>query len=661
MRRWWRIMVVTIVVLLIAPYLQVAADDDITGHSLEKEMREGIEIGFIKGYGEGDYRPDRDITRGEFSALIVRAMDYESDIETEKFPDVKIGTNAHQFAPYIYAASEHGIIKGHPDGTFRPEEQITREQMALMIHRVLLNEGVEVLTGKVQFTDEDQINASEEFQTAVINTFQHLIIKGHGNADDEKTRFDPKGDATRAQATAFIVRMLDTIAEDQLKDDGEEPPEDEIIDTSAYYFLGRVSSDGGIETQSTRFDSFSDADQKRSSEYPIVLKGDHVMKMDQGIVRPNPKSGSIIYIYPDERLNSPKTYATTSSAFSSEFEYLEGNDDYIKVGYGGTEGYMRKADALLVPHQIAEGKRNYYTVNNAGDLLRYYYNAGTDLFSGFNRMGPAPDFLEYGKKYYSWDGETFLDHSGNVVGEAKQYFNTMPVKSETAYSADELDDFIENGAPLGVDSPLKGHGKDFIEAQNRYGVNALYLLAKAIHESNWGRSKIAQDKNNLFGINATDDNPYGNADQFESFEASIMYLASSYVVNGYAHHADGRFNGNRLGHKGQGFNVRYASDMYWGQKIAAHMYRADQFLGSKDANRYEIKFVENNTLNVRKGPGTSHDILYTYRTSGYPVIILDDVDAPDGHTWYEITPDHKDHDTGYIRSDLLEEKTIVEH
>lgn len=662
--------VLILVFMLLMPVMQPLADDDITGHSLENYVRKGVEIGFIQGYGNGVYGPDRQVSRAEFSALIVRAMNFErADVEEAdfeaSFPDVPAD---HRFASYIYTANDEGVVRGYTSGQFGPDDRITREQMAVMIHRILVAKGVEERTGDTVFSDGAVIDQSVEFQRAVINTNQYGIVQGHGSQEGP-TRFDPKGDATRAQATAFIVRMLDVIdgVDDEIIEPGEEMPpeeeeipEEEIIDPSAYYYLGRVTSNGEIETRSTRFDTYQEANDRRSGDYPLILHGDHLVKMNSGIVRPNADSGSIIYIYPDSRLSGAVSYATSSAAFSSEFDYIESTEDYVKIGYADKQGYIRKQDAILVPDQLARDKRNYYSVNNVGELVYHYYNSSIGLFSSFNRLGPAPSFLQRGEQYYSWDGQSFSNKQGQYVGTARQYFNTMPVKSKSSYSASDLDDYLENGAPFGVDSPLVGHGKDFVKAQERYGVNALYLMAKAIHESSWGRSAIARDKNNLFGINATDSNPYGNADEFESFEASIMYLASAYVVNGYAHFADGRFNSNMLGHKGQGFNVRYASDMYWGQKIAAHMYRADEYLGGRDANKHTIKFTDAERLNVRKGPGTSHDIMYTYQRKGHPVIVLGEEKDTDGRTWYKITPDHKDYKEAFIRHDFLIDKAIVD-
>ena len=130
-------------------------------------------------------------------------------------------------------------------------------------------------------------------------------------------------------------------------------------------------------------------------------------------------------------------------------------------------------------------------------------------------------------------------------------------------------------------SPLAGLGSYFKEMEATYEVNALYLMAHAIHESAWGTSGIAQTKYNLYGINATDTDPEGNADTYASFEDSIK-RAAEFVTSAYLSPTNWRYNGSFLGNKGAGMNVKYASDPYWGEKIAGHMYRADKYLVGLD-------------------------------------------------------------------------------
>ena len=92
----------------------------------------------------------------------------------------------------------------------------------------------------------------------------------------------------------------------------------------------------------------------------------------------------------------------------------------------------------------------------------------------------------------------------------------------------------------------------------------------------------------------------------------------------YIPQSGGYANGAVLGNKALGFNVKYASDPYWGQKIAGHMYRVDKFLGSKDFGQYRIGITNTTGLNVRHEPKVSSATLqFTYKNAGMPVAILE--------------------------------------
>ncbi|MCR6850207.1 S-layer homology domain-containing protein [Bacillus sp. IBL03825] len=136
-------------------------------------------------------------------------------------------------------------------------------------------------------------------------------------------------------------------------------------------------------------------------------------------------------------------------------------------------------------------------------------------------------------------------------------------------TAQEIDSFI---AKYHSDSPLVGHGQDFINAQNQYGVNAQYLAAHAILESGYGKSEIAYQKHNLFGLRAYDKDPFKYAKYLPTYGDSIAYNAN-YVRERYLEEDGMHYNGPTLA----GMNVKYASDKGWAGKIANIMERIKPF------------------------------------------------------------------------------------
>ena len=107
-------------------------------------------------------------------------------------------------------------------------------------------------------------------------------------------------------------------------------------------------------------------------------------------------------------------------------------------------------------------------------------------------------------------------------------------------------------------TPLAGLGEAFKDAENKYGVNALFLTALAVHESNYGRSRIAQDKNNIFGFMAYDRSPYSSAGAFATKADCIDYVAS-YISRNYLSNSGKYFRGYSIAD----VNTCYATDPNW--------------------------------------------------------------------------------------------------
>lgn len=106
---------------------------------------------------------------------------------------------------------------------------------------------------------------------------------------------------------------------------------------------------------------------------------------------------------------------------------------------------------------------------------------------------------------------------------------------------------------------LVGLGSAFKQAERESGVNAVFLTSLAVHESDLGRSRIAREKNNLFGWGAFDASPYESALSFGSKEEGIRYVASRIRAL--------YFNEWNLVTLRQ-MNTRYSSDTGWANKIA---------------------------------------------------------------------------------------------
>lgn len=138
----------------------------------------------------------------------------------------------------------------------------------------------------------------------------------------------------------------------------------------------------------------------------------------------------------------------------------------------------------------------------------------------------------------------------------------MPVKSVSSFSAGIYERAWKKLNAYG----LQGTGEAFARAEEEYGVNGLVLAAIAYLESGGGTSKIAKDKNNLFGLGAGPPNPYANARCFNSKEECI-YFAASLLRNSYLSRGGRFYSGDSLEHIG----IHYAADPRWAAKVAGSM------------------------------------------------------------------------------------------
>ncbi|MDN4493498.1 S-layer homology domain-containing protein [Ureibacillus aquaedulcis] len=159
------------------------------------ESEEFEEDGEVYEYSYVYLKPNNTITRAEFTKILVYAMNLNSDIPGKSFPDVK-PTNWY-YVP-VKVASSLGIINGTPDGSFRPNDKITRAEITAMIYRAFGTTINFSGTGKV-FSDVPQGNFAYE---AIRKTAAVEIIKGYGDV------FKPSNNATRAEAIVMIDRAL---------------------------------------------------------------------------------------------------------------------------------------------------------------------------------------------------------------------------------------------------------------------------------------------------------------------------------------------------------------------------------------------------------------------------------------------------------------------
>ncbi len=329
---------------------------------------------------------------------------------------------------------------------------------------------------------------------------------------------------------------------------------------------------------------------------------------------------------------------TGSNTYTRQYQNAKytGTAYYNGNGYGsvgllinGFYGYVNSYDCDLIPIKYVtnnlpitlggggEGqyvlypKMNYYYVDGSDMVFQPYwiwsdYESKGQTYavaSGASRL-PKADWMTSGTTYYSYDGYTFYtDQAMNTyAGTYYNYYQFLPLRTKSNLSASDLQNYLNN-VGHGNDSVMSGNAQAFIDAQNKYGVNALMVFAMACHESAHGTSYYATTRANLFGWNAVDSNP----DQASSYNG--IYSAVEHHMgenlNGYLDIDDGRHFGMAVGNKGNGFNVCYASDTYWGIRIASIAYSIDKLAGLKDLNKIQLGVVS-----------TDNGVFFSHDTNG---------------------------------------------
>lgn len=167
--------------------------NDIKGHWAEAGIKELIMLGAIGGYPDGTFKPDNTITRAEFTSILVEAFDLRSH-DTKGFGD----TAGHWAEKSISIAVHNGIVQGYDENRFGPDEYITREQMALMTSKAV---GLTPAIAATAFTDDGSIAAWA--RGALAAAVKNRMISGY---PDNTVR--PQGNATRAEAVTVIVNAL---------------------------------------------------------------------------------------------------------------------------------------------------------------------------------------------------------------------------------------------------------------------------------------------------------------------------------------------------------------------------------------------------------------------------------------------------------------------
>ncbi len=189
-----------------------AAFTDVAGHWAEETIKLMAAKGIIKGMTATTFAPEAEVTRAQFATMLVNALNVRQQAATgTRFSDVPATA---WFANTVETAAANGLLNGYPDGSFKPNAKITRQELAVMVANALKFRGRDAaeLTAEevnailIGYSDRGQIGSWAKRAAAVV--VKSGIVKGR--AVDQ---FAPLATAKRCEAVVMIKQMLSFLGE----------------------------------------------------------------------------------------------------------------------------------------------------------------------------------------------------------------------------------------------------------------------------------------------------------------------------------------------------------------------------------------------------------------------------------------------------------------
>ena len=202
---------------------------DLEGHWAQKEVEAAVASGWVDGYPDGSFKPEKSITRAEFTKMLLDAIHLTPDSELVAWMKVHAQTediwgNPTAYTPKLYDMSGHWLTsQGWLDAAlysgmvvpddyngknFRPEKAIARYEIALMTDRALglVYPASQPVEGELPFTDKEEI--LDWMKGYVNESVKAGVLKGYPDGS-----FQPNKTSTRAEAVVMIQRMLEEMEE----------------------------------------------------------------------------------------------------------------------------------------------------------------------------------------------------------------------------------------------------------------------------------------------------------------------------------------------------------------------------------------------------------------------------------------------------------------
>lgn len=191
-----RLLASILTVALLLAGLPAYAAADYQTHWAAGVILRAYSAGIISGDTDGDFYPDRDITRAEFVSIVARRLNLSGDSTALTFSDVKL---TDWYAPAVAATVAADILSGYPDNTFRPAESISRQEAVFLLCRAFGAEP-EFSASLLRFVDF--VEVASYAQESMAFAVSQGLVSGY-----EDAMLRPRKTLTRAEALVLCEKF----------------------------------------------------------------------------------------------------------------------------------------------------------------------------------------------------------------------------------------------------------------------------------------------------------------------------------------------------------------------------------------------------------------------------------------------------------------------
>ena len=174
--------------------------EDIKSHWGKEHIQAMIDLKILNGFPDKTFKPDNNVTRAEFSKMIVTALKLKNINYTGDISDVPVD---QWHSNYISTMIQNKLALGYPNGTFNPNGNITRNEISVIISKVLKLKVNEEEQHVLLSNFNDSVSIPDWAKTSIVDVAKTEIMKG-----DTSNNFNPLNNATRAEAATVILRLL---------------------------------------------------------------------------------------------------------------------------------------------------------------------------------------------------------------------------------------------------------------------------------------------------------------------------------------------------------------------------------------------------------------------------------------------------------------------